>query len=98
MKQDKMGGCCSVHVRGEKCMLNSRGRSENKKSLWRHLHRCKTVLKQDFTSVSATLSAFAVVLKWHIDPAVAVLSYFASSWCISMNGLYSVLREGHGIA
>jgi hypothetical protein len=82
MKQDKMGGCCSMHFRYEKCMLNSYGRSENKTSLWRHLHRCKTVLKVDFTSVSATLPAFAAVLKWHIDAAVAALSYFSLSWLI----------------
>jgi hypothetical protein len=60
--------------------------------------KCKIVLKLDFTYVSATLPAFAAVLKWHIDPAVAVLSYFASSWCISMSGRYSMVKDAHGVA
>jgi hypothetical protein len=33
MKEDKMDGCCSMHVRDEKCIFDSCDRSENQNAL-----------------------------------------------------------------
>jgi hypothetical protein len=44
--------------------------------LGRPLHRWKTVVKLDLTSVSATLLASAATLKWHKVPVFVVLFYF----------------------
>jgi hypothetical protein len=64
-----------MHVTREKCTQFSDEIPERKRSLWRPLHRWKTVLKQALTSINATLYAFSATVKLHGIPVVVMLYY-----------------------